>query len=420
MSIASDRSGRAIVFHPGTQHSWQTALAFQQERLLDTYATSIFHRRDRLPFSLENLIPGLPGRAIRREFARYRHPALDPALVRTFGWHEWIERMARRSGRDRLADRIDLAGNLAFGRQVANLARHRPGAALWGYNSSSLTAFAEAADHVRILDRTTPSLRRIDRILAEIEEQFPEWLLRKGERHSARRIAIEDEELALAGHVVAGSEFTRESLLAPGEPPLTAPVSVVPYCYDETLFAVPSSRDAGEREGPVRFLFVGGVTPRKGVHLILEALAHIPASGASLTLVGRLDLPARQWGRFADRVVHVPPVPRSEVPAIMATHDVLVFPSFFEGGGIVLYEALASGMGIIQTPRASHAVTPETGLLLPELTVEAVRDAMMAVVDDRQRMAAWRDAAPARAAEFTFAAYRRAVVEVLRSAGRKS
>jgi hypothetical protein len=31
------------VFHPGTQHSWQTALAFQEAGTLAWFATSIFY-----------------------------------------------------------------------------------------------------------------------------------------------------------------------------------------------------------------------------------------------------------------------------------------------------------------------------------------------------------------------------------------
>jgi hypothetical protein len=30
------------VFHPGTQHSWQTALAFQETEQLEWYLTSVF------------------------------------------------------------------------------------------------------------------------------------------------------------------------------------------------------------------------------------------------------------------------------------------------------------------------------------------------------------------------------------------
>ena len=44
---------RIGVFHPGTQHSWQTALAFQEAGMLGWYATSAFYDPARWPYRLE-------------------------------------------------------------------------------------------------------------------------------------------------------------------------------------------------------------------------------------------------------------------------------------------------------------------------------------------------------------------------------
>ena len=46
---------KVAVFHPGTQHSWQTAFALQQLGRLQWYATSIFYKPDSLPYLLERL-----------------------------------------------------------------------------------------------------------------------------------------------------------------------------------------------------------------------------------------------------------------------------------------------------------------------------------------------------------------------------
>ena len=48
---------KVAVFHPGTQHSWQTAYALQQLDRLEWYATSIFYKPDSMPYLLERL-PG--------------------------------------------------------------------------------------------------------------------------------------------------------------------------------------------------------------------------------------------------------------------------------------------------------------------------------------------------------------------------
>ena len=50
-------------------------------------------------------------------------------------------------------------------------------------------------------------------------------------------------------------------------------------------------------------------------------------------------------------------------------------------------------------------MTPETGLLLEELSEEALTAAVMTVIDDRARLAAFRAAAPGTAERYSFAAY---------------
>lgn len=90
----------------------------------------------------------------------------------------------------------------------------------------------------------------------------------------------------------------------------------------------------------------------------------------------------------------------------MASHDVLVLPSYFEGAGIVLYEALAAGCGLIQSDRCAMAVTPQTGILLDRLDSDAVHAAMMTAIEDRDRLNGWRAAAQAEARNYSFARYR--------------
>ena len=102
---------KVAVFHPGTQHSWQTALALQQLDRLAWFATSIFYQPDRLPYRLERILPGQLGARLGREFRRFSHPLLDPALVRTSGLTEWLERIASRAGQRQLARWLDRFGN---------------------------------------------------------------------------------------------------------------------------------------------------------------------------------------------------------------------------------------------------------------------------------------------------------------------
>lgn len=394
------------VFHPGTQHSWQTAQALAAIDRLAWYATSIFYKPGEWPYRLERL-PGPLGRALEREFGRFRHDGLDPAVVRTFGFHEWLERLAARAGFKGLAHTIDKRGNLAFGRAMEREIASDAPFHLWGYDNSSLTAFraGKRSGRTCILDRTVGDLRAYNRDMLELQERFGDWFVTKGLQYDDELTSRAAEEHELADRILVGCPFAARTVEDCNPPEVAAKVEVLEYSYNSANFANIPAPQPVDRKAPVRFLFLGLVIPRKGIHHVLEAIAQLPPSEASLTVVGNLGIPREVFDRYRDRITYIPTVPRREVAAIMAAHDVFLFPSYFEGAGIVLYEALACGMALIQSDRAAIAVTPETGVLLDQLDTETLLAAMRTAIEDRGLLDFWRANAQGEAQAYTFERY---------------
>jgi glycosyltransferase involved in cell wall biosynthesis len=189
------------------------------------------------------------------------------------------------------------------------------------------------------------------------------------------------------------------------------------YCYDEALFGGAPPPQPLPAQGPVKFLFLGLAIPRKGIHHVLEAIARIPASQAELTIVGDLKVPAKAFAPYASRVTHLPTVARADVPAIMRAHHVFLLPSHFEGAGITLYEALASGLALIQSRNCASVVTPETGIMLDRIDTDSVLSAMLDAISDRDRLNSWRAAAPRHATNYSFARYRQGIAALLDQMG---
>jgi glycosyltransferase involved in cell wall biosynthesis len=170
----------------------------------------------------------------------------------------------------------------------------------------------------------------------------------------------------------------------------------------------------------VQCLFVGEVGPGKGIAYLLQAFMNIPADKAHLTLVGRLAIPAATFKKYAHRVCHVPQVPRSEIARFFAQADCFVFPSLFEGSAIVLYEACAAGLGIIQTERCGDGVHfGQNGLVLKEITVPALTEALEQIVANSCLRERWQAASWASRGERTWAAYGRKVVNLASAIGNK-
>lgn len=411
---------KVAVFHPGTQHSWQTALALQQLGRLQWYATSIFYQPDRWPYRLERVLPGPLGARLGREFRRFSHPSLDPAQVRTSGVTEWLERMAGRAGWRRVTRWLDRFGNDRFVSGIERDLRSAERFALWGYNGSSERSFALARTLGRpcILDRTNGDFRVYNAMMAQVRERYGEWFLPTEMEEPASNIARDQREYELADRILVGSPFAAQTIRdATKSDAISSKLQVLNYCYDEALFSgLPAPRPV-ERDGPVKFLFLGLVIPRKGIHHVLEAIAKIPRSAAELTIVGSLKIPPRAFAPYADRVTYIPTVARADVPEIMAKHHVFLLPSHFEGAGITLYEALAAGSALIQSDRCTPAVTPDTGILLNEISTESVYSAMMTAIGERDRLDGWRGAAQERAKSFTFQHYRENISALLDDMG---
>jgi glycosyltransferase involved in cell wall biosynthesis len=119
--------------------------------------------------------------------------------------------------------------------------------------------------------------------------------------------------------------------------------------------------DAAERQpvprrpgDPFRILFAGGLIYLKGIHLALRALGHARAQGidACLTIVG--EGPARgDFERLTHELGLTPYVTfggqlqRESLLASYRDHDVMLFPSLRDAGGMVILEAWSRGLPVI-------------------------------------------------------------------------
>jgi glycosyltransferase involved in cell wall biosynthesis len=111
-------------------------------------------------------------------------------------------------------------------------------------------------------------------------------------------------------------------------------------------------------KGPM-LLFIGKLTETKGIRYLLEAMPDVVKKihNATLVLVGSLeheqDLDKNPWLRMAkdlgisDSVRFLGLVDRKDLPKVYSAADVFVFPSLREAFGMVIAEALASGVPII-------------------------------------------------------------------------
>jgi glycosyltransferase involved in cell wall biosynthesis len=129
----------------------------------------------------------------------------------------------------------------------------------------------------------------------------------------------------------------------------------------------------------------------KGVSHLADAFSRLVARGfrANLTILGGAVPDEMMLSAFAPaaraHVTLVPRVAEAEVIAMYRTHDVFVFPSTYEGYGMVLLEAMTQRLPVIATPVGAAValiVSGQTGLLVPPRDPGALADAIERLMGD--------------------------------------
>ena len=106
-----------------------------------------------------------------------------------------------------------------------------------------------------------------------------------------------------------------------------------------------------------------------------------------------------------------PPCAPSELRQRYLSSDVFVFPSYFEGFGLVLLEAMACGLPAIASDASAgpDIITDQCGRLMPCGNIEALVEILRWFGKNRQQLPAMSRSARSQAERFTWENYRRSV-----------
>jgi glycosyltransferase involved in cell wall biosynthesis len=216
---------------------------------------------------------------------------------------------------------------------------------------------------------------------------------------------MERYTFAHAVQAIAGNAAAADIIRAKG---YRGPLAVIPqFGVDPDLFAprargLPASSPHGEAARSTTYVigFVGRLLARKGLFVLLEALAELDGAW-ELRVVGtgedraEAEALAERLG-IAQRVVFMGQQPSTAMPAIMRQCDVLVGPSLTtprwkEQFGRMLVEAMACGVPVIGSDSGEIPnVIGDAGIVVPEGDSVALRTAIARLRDqpmERQDLA---------------------------------
>jgi glycosyltransferase involved in cell wall biosynthesis len=326
-------------------------------------------------------------------------------------------------GSGRLTDLVWERTEPAFDRLVARRVRADHDA-VYGFEYCSLATFKRARDlGVRVVyDMPAPEPRFVQKLLEAEIDRLPE-LRTPYHLHTAareeRRISRRRAEWDSADLVIAASRFTRDSFAQAGLD--VAKVAVVPYGAPPAI-SDGEAASSGSREGePLRFIWAGTFSIRKGAHYLLEAWRRGDfGRRAELKVFGTVALPERLLQPPPANVDFAGSLPRGRLMEHYRASDALLFPTLCDGFGMVVTEAWSQGLPVITTDRAGAAdlLRPgQNGLLIRAGDAAALGEAIEWCLGHRAELHAMREPSAATAAGWQWSDYRRSLAAALGKAG---
>lgn len=345
---------KVVTVHRGARDGYQVARGLAEAGLLEALVTDLYWPADRAwARGLERITGKGVTEALRCRYADHLPSKsvvrcggsglssllLSKARCLPFEWERQAVRWCDRS----------------LGEKAGRIATQR-GAALLSYSYYGSSSFSHYhGDQPRILFQLHPHPARVRKILRDERMLHPEcasslekeWELALPEAEFNELVS----EAAMADYWLVASTFTKQTLIDEGIP--AKRIATVPYGIDLTRFTPRHQpRDAG---APLRLLFVGTLSQRKGIKYLIQAMESLPAGAAELTVCGRAvdDLELFRQSKVPIRLY--PSISAEGLLEAYRSADVFVFPSLAEGFAQVLLEAMASGLPIISTRRTAAA-----------------------------------------------------------------
>jgi glycosyltransferase involved in cell wall biosynthesis len=239
-----------------------------------------------------------------------------------------------------------------------------------------------------------------------------------------------------AAHIITVSNYSRDDIRRTYKIP---PEKItVTYEAAATHFAPVTDRaqlkQVRENYGIERdyVLSLSSIQPRKNLVRLIEAYSQLRRESSDeqfpqLVLAGKRGWMESETFRAAEQslpgkdIVFTGYVPERDLPALYSGALCFVYPSYFEGFGLPLLEAMQCGVPVIAGNRTSiPEVVSDAGLLFDPFDVHELAGAIARLIGDPNYCAALRDKGIARAQTFNWQLTAKQTLSVYERAARRN
>lgn len=409
---------QVIQIHPtGNQFFLNTALAFHEVDALHSLFTCVASCDDNLYAKLSKL-PWLG------EIGRREYPAELKNFLRQKPTRELFRLLAKRLGWRGLYGNVDspLSVDQVYWKldeAVAtfihkNAKSFTQGGIVYAYDDGALKSFetAKSTGMRTVLDLPIVYWETMHALLVEEAERYPDWaptLL--GDNMPKLKTDRKTRELELADQVICPSEFVKRTL--PTSILSNKKVDVIPFGSPSITIQETGSEQT--KDGVFRLLFAGGMSQRKGLADVFEAMRLLDSKSVELHIIGDAMMGLGFYQKRFSGFVYHGTMPHDEVLKRMQQCDALVLPSIVEGRAQVQQEAMACGLPVIASPNAGAEDLIEegiTGHLVPIRSPEKIAEAVDKLISNSSTCMEISEACRKKAEENTWSNYRKRMQNV--------
>lgn len=280
-----------------------------------------------------------------------------------------------------------LARNIWFQKAAARKLTNFPGESqtVFSYSYAAGEIFAEAKRRGwrTVLGQIDPGPVEA-RLVAKLYEQA-------GQKHVHQEIPDEywkqwQREVNLADRIVVNSEWSRKALIEEGVP--DEKIAIIPLAYEREVLRAPRQLPhTFSAERPLKLLFLGQVTLRKGIGSVFEAIELLGSVPFQLDIVGPIQVGIPDELQRDPRIHFHGAVPRSETDAFYQQADLFLFPTFSDGFGLTQLEALAAGLPVVASKFCGEVVRDGVnGRVLQSTEASELADIIREIASDPSRL----------------------------------
>lgn len=391
---------KVTLIHPGTQYSYQLAIQLHKKGVLVKFVTGFSVSAEaRIIILIKKYFPEIHQKILNRIIE-----CLPQSALTIFPSHEFFYLLKLKffsKSENNFFNR-----NYHFQKKVNNSV-YKQSDVVIGFDTSSWLVI----NHCKrvglpfILDVSIGHSKSKNSVYKDISIRYPQWL-NSLEIKSNKFLEVEQFELMNASHIVVASSFSKKTLVDNGI--LPQKISINPYGINLDRF---QPKKYPKQNNKLNLIFTGLVDARKGVPFLIEVLESFSENIVSISFVGHIDKEVKlliQTSAIAHRITIFGKQPHTEIPILLRSHDVFIFPSFFEGFAQVILEAMASGLPVITTTATAGPDIIENGkegFIIEPGNSAQLKSAIQFFIDNPNHIEQMGIAARSKAEQFSWKAY---------------